>query len=123
MSFSSLILNLQRLLLGIFLISLLILLGIIFFIDPYQNYSYFIAFLADIFVLFSSGFCLFGFWITFSKKFIDLTDLRVISIIKQSILASIFLCSLIFLQTINQINFLSFGLLVFIYVLFEVWTI
>jgi hypothetical protein len=123
MSFSDVILNLQKLLLAIFGISLLILVGLILWTDPFSNQTFFIAFLADLFVLLSSFFSLFGFWITFSKKYIDLTNLSVTAIIQQSILASTFLCSLVFLQTINQINFLSFGLLVFSYLLFEVWVV
>ena len=123
MSFSSLVLNLQRLLLAIFGVSSVIILGLILFTDPFANQVYFIAFLADLFVFLSSFFCLFGFWITFSKKYVDLTNLSLTTIIKQSVLASAFLCSLVFLQTINQINFLSFGLLLFSYLLFEVWAI
>ena len=123
MSFSSIILNLQRLLLGIFIVSLLILLGLIFWTDPYANQIYFIAFLGDLFVFLSSAFCLFGFWITFSKKYIDLTNLRVTSIIKQSILASSFLCALVLLGVVGQLNFLSFGLMTLTYLLFEVWAI
>ena len=123
MSFSNVILNLQRLLLVIFGVSSLILVCLILFTDPFADQVYFIAFLADLFVFLSSFFCLFGFWITFSKKYIDLTNLSLTAIIKQSILASTFLCSLVFLQVINQINFLSFGLLLFSYLLFEVWVI
>ena len=123
MSFSDVILNLQKLLLVIFAISAVTLIGLILAVDPFANQTYFIAFLASFFVLLSSFFSLFGFWITFSKKYIDLTNLSVTSIIQQSILASTFLCSLVFLQTINQLNFLSFGLLIFSYLLFEVWVI
>ncbi len=123
MTYSSIILNLQKLLLGIFGLSLSILIGLFFFTDPYSNQAYFISFLADLFVFLASFFCLLGFWVSFSKKFVDLNDLSIIAIIKQSVLASSFLCCLVFLQTIDQINFFSFGLLLCSYILFEIWAV
>jgi len=123
MSYSNLILNLQKLLLGIFGVSTILLVGLLFLSDPFSNQLYFISFLAGLFVFLSSFFCLLGFWVSFSKKFVDLNDLSIVGIIKQSILASTFLCCLVFLQSINLINFLSFGLLTFSYILFEIWAI
>jgi hypothetical protein len=58
MSFSDVILNLQKLLLAIFAVSAVILIGLILATDPFANQVYFIAFLADLFVLLSSFFSL-----------------------------------------------------------------
>ncbi len=117
------ILNLQRILVAIFGISLAALIGIIFFTDPYGSQWYLWSFLGSVFVFLTSTFALIGFWFAFNRRYLDLSNVRVLSIIKQSIVAGSLITVLIFLQAIRQLNLLSLFLILAGYVLYEMWSL
>jgi len=123
MAGSDIILNLQKILVAIFGISLAALIGIIFLTDPYSSQLYFWAFLGSIFVFLTSTFALIGFWFAFNRRYLDLSNVRVLSIIKQSIVAGSLITVLIFLQSIRQLNLLSLSLILTGYILYEMWSI
>ena len=119
---SEIIVNLQRLLIFIFTLSLITLGGIIYFTDPFVGTWYFTAFLVNIFVFFTTFFAIIGFWLAFNRRYLDLSNVRVMSVIKQSAVGSSLITLILFLSAVRQLNILNLSILIFAFLLYELWS-
>jgi hypothetical protein len=119
---SDIISNLQKLLAMIFALGVFILGGLIYFTDPFQNNLYLWAFLITVFVIVTTAFSLIGFWLAFNRKYVDMSSVKVVSIIRQSALAGSLISIILFLSAVNQLSLLNISILLLAYLMYELWS-
>jgi len=115
------ILQVQRIAISLVLCSILAIIVWLFFFDPTDSFFVLASFLILWAVLIAASFVLLSFWWYFSVQKHIVSVSQVHKIIGQSCISSTILITLAVMQQTQQLNVVTFAILVGTYILYQLW--